>query len=131
MSLTLGEVQIEGGQQSYPYMAYFNTVMQFHPAAQKTHMRVMGWMKDEAGKFEDEKNKGFEKRQIWTKDSTLCEFYGPLYLDFLRQSRYLISQTDIRIRLLPSKPEFALLGFGTKDFKIQFESVCLHVRRMV
>ena len=34
VSLTLGEVQIEGGQQSYPYMAYFNTVMQFHPAAQ-------------------------------------------------------------------------------------------------
>ena len=33
VSLTLGETQIEGGQQMYPYQAYINTVMQFHPAA--------------------------------------------------------------------------------------------------
>ena len=132
VSLTVGEVQIEGGQQSYPYLAYFNTVMQFHPAAQKSHMQVMGWTKDEAGKFEDETNKGFVHRQKWTEGSKVCEFYGPLYLDFTRQSRYLISQTDMRIRLIPSKPEFALMAFGrVKDFKVQIESISLHVRRMV
>ena len=35
VSLTLGETQIEGGQQSYPYVSYINTVMQFHPAIQR------------------------------------------------------------------------------------------------
>ena len=131
VSLTVGEVQIEGGQQSYPYLAYFNTVMQFHPAAQKSHMHVMGWKKDEAGKFENEANTGFVERQKWTKDGKVCELYGPLYLDFLRQSRFLISQTDLRLRLLPSKPEFALNAYGTTSgFKIKFESVTLHVRRM-
>ena len=132
VSLTLGETQIEGGQQCYPYLSYFNTVMQFHPAAQKSHMKLMGWSKDQTGKFEDESNKGFVERQKWTADSKLCELYGPLYLDFCRQSRFLISQTDMRIRFLPSKPEFALNAYGsTSDFKVKLESVTLHVRRIL
>ena len=46
VSLTLGEVQIEGGQQSYPYLAYFPTIMQMHPAAQKSHMKLFRWSND-------------------------------------------------------------------------------------
>lgn len=131
VSLTIGETQIEGGQQCYPYLGYFNTVMQFHPSAQKSHLKLFGWEKDEAGKFDDEANKGFVERQKWTDGSKLCEFYGPLYLDFTRQSRFLISQTDMRFRFLPSKPEFALNAYGTENFRIKFESVVLYVRRML
>ena len=131
VSLTLGETQIEGGQQSYPYVSYINTVMQFHPAAQRSHMALMGWTKDEAGKMDEEGNKGFVARQKWTEASKVCELYGPLYLDFTRQSRFLISQTDMRIRLLPAKPEFALNAYGTDSFKIKFETVSLHARRML
>ena len=69
VSLTLGETQIEGGQQSYPYIGYLNSVMQFHPAAQKSHMKLMGWQKDEAGKFDADTNTGFVKRQAWTETS--------------------------------------------------------------
>lgn len=132
VGLTLGETQIEGGQQCYPYKSYFNTVMQFHPAAQSSHMRLFGWRKDEGGKHDEEANKGFVARMKWTETSKVCELYGPLYLDFFNQSRFLISQTDMRIRLLPSKAEFVLNAFGaTTDFKIQFEHVSLHVRRML
>ena len=84
MSLTVGETQIEGGQQSYLYIGYLSTVTQFHPAAQKSHMQLFGWQKDEAGKFDDDANAGFVKRQVWTAGSKVCELYGPLYLDFMR-----------------------------------------------
>ena len=131
VSLTVGETQIEGGQQVYPYLGYINTVMQFHPSAQRTHMQLLGWYKDEAGKFDSDTNTGFVKRQSWTDKSKVCELYGPLFLDFRRQSRFLISQADMRIRLLPTKPEFALNGFAGGAFKIQFEAVSLHVRRML
>ena len=132
VSLTLGEVQIEGGQQCYPYLAYFPTIMQMHPAAQKSHMKMMGWSKDEAGKMDAEANKGLTERAKWTKDGKVCELYGPLFLDFTRQSRYLISQTDMRFRLLPQKADFALMAHGTTSgFKIVFEKVTLHVRRII
>ena len=131
VSLTLGETQIEGGQQMYPYLGYINTVMQFHPAAQRTHMQLFGWQKDEASKFDSDTNTGFVKRQKWIEGSKECELYGPLFLDFTRQSRFLISQTDMRFRLLPSKPEFALNAYSAGDYKIKFTSVSLHVRRML
>jgi hypothetical protein len=130
VSLTLGETQIEGGQMCYPYRAYFDTVMQFQPQAQTSHMQTLGWYKDEAGKFQDEKNAGFKNRSDLIAKSRKCELMGPLYLDFFNQSRHLISQTDIRIKLLPNKPEFVLNAFGaTKDFKIKFLQVVLYVAR--
>ena len=131
VSLTVGETQIEGGQQNYPYVGYLNSITQFHPAAQQSHMSLLGWKKDEAGKLDDEANAAFVTRQKWTAGSKVCELYGPLYLDLMRQSRFLISQTDMRIRFLPAKPEFCLMAFGTGACKLSFESVSLHVRRML
>lgn len=131
VSLTLGETQIEGGQMCYPYLGYFNTVMQFTPAAQKSHMQSQGWFKDEAGKFEDDSNKGFLKRGKLIENSKSFELMGPLFLNFFRQGQYLISQTGIRIKLTPSKPEFALNSFAAKpsNYKIQFQEVILYVPR--
>ena len=130
VALTIGETQVEGGQMCYPYLGYFNTVMQFHPDAQKSHLQSIGWFKDEAGKFEDKTNKGFKTRQTLIVNSKVIELMGPLYLDFLRQDRYLISQTDLRIKFTPSKAAFALQATGaTKDFKIHFEEVVLYVHR--
>ena len=131
VALTIGETQVEGGQMYYPYLGYFNTVMQFDPAAQKSHLEMTGWYKDDAGHFDDKKNKGWTKRSNIIVDSDLVELMGPLFLDFMRQDRYLISQTDLRLKFTPSKPEFALNGFKdtSKDFKIHFEEVILYVHR--
>ena len=65
VGLTLGEVQIEGGNQCYPYMAYLPTLLQMHPTALATHMKLFGWTKDEKGKFDEENNAGFIERQKW------------------------------------------------------------------
>ena len=130
VALTVGETQIEGGDTSYPYRGYFDTVMQFQPHAQSSQMQAYGWYKDDAGKFDDETNSGFKKRSALIAESKECEVMGPLYLDFFKQNRYLISQTDMRLKLIPSKPEFVLNAHGaTSDFKIQFTKVVLFVAR--
>ena len=130
VSLTLGETQIEGGQMCYPYRGYFNTVMQFQPHAQFSHMQAYGWFKDESGKFDDETNSGFKTRQAMIAESRECELIGPIFLDYFNQERYLISQTDMRIKLTPSKPEFVLNAYGaTTDFKIEFLNVIMYVDR--
>ena len=129
--LMIGDNQIEGGDMSYPLRSYLRTLFQFDPDAQNTHMQAFGWYKDEAGKFDDKTNSGFVKRQKLVGSSNVIELYGPLYLDFFNQDRYLISQTDMRLKLMPNKPEHALLSFTTKatDFKINFESIILYVDR--
>ena len=131
VTLTIGETQVEGGQQCYPYKAYFPTVMEFQPQAQKSHMITSGWHKDEGGKFNDDGNSGFTQRKAMIHGSKVCELYGPVYLDFTRQSRYLLSRTDLRLKFVPSKPEFALNAFATtSDFQIKIESAVLDVKRV-
>lgn len=129
--LMIGDNQIEGGDMSYPLRAYFRTLFQFEPDAQKTQMQAYGWYRDQAGKFDDQNNSGFKKRQNLVGNSNVIEFLGPLYLDFFNQDRLLISQTDMRIKLMPSKPEYALMSFAATatDFKINFEKVILYVER--
>lgn len=130
VALTIGETQVEGGQNLYPYLGYFNTVIQFEPSAQFSHMTTQGWYKDSAGKHDSEINEGFKHRSKLIENSQECELMGPLFLDFFRQDRHLISQTDMRIKLVPSKPEFTLNAFGdTTDFKIVFNDVILYVPR--
>ena len=110
---------------------YLSTLMQFTPQAQKSHMEVMGWKKDEANKMEDVANKGFVARMAWTKDSKDVTFIGPVYLDFFRQSRYLISQTDMRLKFTLNRPEFALMGLGAgTDYKFSISKAVLRVRRV-
>ena len=66
-------------------------------------------------------------RMKLSNDSKSFELMGPLFVNFFCQSQYLISQTAMRLKLLPSKPEFNLNAFAkTKDFKISFEQVILY-----
>lgn len=128
VSLTAGDIQIEGGQQNYSYLSYMTTLLQFHPAAQKSHMQMFGWYKDEASKFDDDTNSGFVKRSALIENSKPVELIGPLFLDFFRQERYVINNQDMRIKLTPNKPEFALNAYGAKpSFKIQFDEVIVTV----
>lgn len=132
ISLTIADQQVEGGQNHYPYKSYFNNVAQYHPAAQKSHMKAVGWYKDEAGKFDDELNSGFVSRCKLIEGSKVCQLYGALDLDFFRQSRYLLSNTDMRLKLTLNKPEFLLNAYGKHlDFKIHLEDITLYIRRVM
>ena len=58
VSLTLNDKQIEGGDHSYPYAAYFSTLSQFQGQAKGTHLRTWGWQADQPDKFDNETNTG-------------------------------------------------------------------------
>ena len=130
--LMIGDKQVEGGQHCYPYNGYISSLLQFHPSAKKTHMQCWGWNEDEPGKFDDAANEGHTFRKKYTATSKEWELLGPLFLDLTRQSRYLLPQTDMRFKLLPAKPEFALLecAAGKTKYKYQITKAVLYVRRM-
>lgn len=133
VALTLHNTQVDGGQTAYPYIAYFNTLLNIHPAAKQSHFRACGWHADEAGKFESDKGKGFVARQTLIDGSEELELMGPLYLDFFRQERYLIANVPINLKFLRSKTEFALMGLNnaSTSFKIDIKEMYLSVRQML
>ena len=127
--LTLNDKQIEGGDHSYPYAAYFSTVSQFQGQAKGTHLRTWGWQSDQPEKFDNETNTGLVERMNWSAGSKEFQLKGPVFLDFFRQSRYLISQINMRLKFVRAKPEFALMAFGADKYKIHITSAVLYVRK--
>ena len=70
-------------------------------------MTAQGWHKDEVNKFGDTRSSGFEKRSKLIKDSHKLALMEALFLTFCRQGQYLLSQTDMRLELIDTKPDCA------------------------
>ena len=129
--LKISNTQVEGGQHVYPYNAYLSSLLEFHPSAKKTHMQAWGWNEDTPSKFDDAKNEGFKFREEETKNGKVWEMMGPLFLDMTRQARYLLPQTDVYLKMLPTKPEFVLHSLGTStSYDYEFKKCVLYARRM-
>ena len=130
--LKIGDTQVEGGQHVYPYNAYLSTLLQFHPSAKKTHMQAWGWNEDTPNKFDDKTdNEGITLRAAETVGGKVWELMGPLFLDLTHQPRYLLPNTNLQLKLLPAKAEFALQALGTRTgYDYRIEKCVLYVPRV-
>lgn len=131
VSFEISNKLVEGGDQLYPYKAYFRSITENNKDVQNSTMQCYGWYPDQPGKFEDDANTGFVSRSKEIAGSRVCDLYGPLYLDFTRQTQLLISNTSIRLKLTPNSPEFILNSYATTPakFKVSFEYAALFVDR--
>ena len=126
--VNVNDTQIHGGEYHYPYTTYLQTVTQFQKQAQKTHMQLWGWERDESGKFDDNGNTGHVARQKYVAESDVYHLYGPLFVGIFQQERYLINNTPMKITLRRASPEFALFNSAGGAFKFTIEKAELHVR---
>lgn len=131
VSLTLNDKQIEGGDHTYPFSSYISTLTQFQQQAKQTHLQAGGWYADQSGKFDDVTNTGLKKRMEWSTNSVEFHLKGPVFLDFFRQSRYLISQVNMRLKFVRAKSQFALMAFGSENYKVVINSAILNVRKVM
>ena len=51
--LSANQTKLEGESQQYHYRAYLYALLNASSAAKKYHLSVAGWVKDEAGKFDN------------------------------------------------------------------------------
>lgn len=130
VAVKVGDTQVQGGEFNYPYIAYFQTAVQFQKQAQKTHLKLWGWERDDGGKFDDDSNSGFVSRLRHVKESKLYELHGPLFIGIFRQNRYLIPKTPLRIQLKRALSKFALLATAAGDYKVNIHKARLYVRRV-
>ena len=131
VELKIGERVIEGGVNMYPYRAYFNNLLMFSKNVKKDQLTTSGFYKDTAGKFEDNaNNKGHTARKDIMSESKSIELMGPLCLDFFTQSKYLISQVDMRLRLNRNSPKFYMFTKtdALANCSIQIEEAILYLR---
>lgn len=134
VQLKLGDKVVEGGVSMYPYRAYLNNLLLFSKSTKAEQLSMSGFYKDTAGQFDTltNANAGFQARRTLTAESKTFELLGPLCLDFLTQSKYLLSQVDMHLRLTRSNPNFYMQSAtaGHAGSKILIEEAILYVRNV-
>ena len=135
VSLSLGPYQLEGGRGTYPYRAMITALIQNSTNVKKNQLLASGFVKDHAGDHDAVGNTGHVARRAHTARSVSREYFGPLHLDFFQQSKYLISNVDMRVRLMRAPKNFSLMvpipaADAVPDYTIDIQEAVLYVRKV-
>lgn len=133
VDVSIGEVQTTKPLGTYPYKSYFQSLMYHTPEAKKTFLKLRGLTDGDFS--EAKKNKPIKdlNKLITWKSGELgigrrCEFLTSINVDLFQQYKDLIGGLVVKIRLIPSRPEFFFITSDTKLLPtIHFEHIYLHL----
>ena len=127
--LSLNEKQIEGGHFMNGYKGYLTQLMQYGIDAKASHMTLAGYSKDKNLNSVD--NPGHRSRMKLVQGGESTELVGPIMLDMFSQSKYLLSNVDMKLSFHKAQPEFCLNNFneGELSAKIIFDEAILYLRK--
>lgn len=115
---------------AYAYRAYLETLLNYGPAAKKSHLSTALWYADEAGKMEDLKQKtlGFEARRSFLQPNGMVDLIGHLHCDVFKQNKFLLNGVEMRLRLVRAKNSFVLMD-PTNQCTLHITEASLLIRR--
>ncbi|XP_055342579.1 uncharacterized protein F54H12.2-like [Paramacrobiotus metropolitanus] len=119
----------------YPYRAYLESLLSHSLDAQQSQLTSAGFYYDSPGSFNSETaNNGEKNRTALFNTGQYVQLSGKLFSDLFDQSKPLCTGVPVNIRLVVSRPEFALRVWDTdttKTFKPFIRNARLSVRRYI
>lgn len=116
---------------AYAYRAYIETLLNYGPAAKKSHLTSVLWYDDTAGKMDEvsNANAGFSARKKLLNCNKSVDLIGHLHGDVFNQEKLLINGVEVRVRLVKSRDAFCLMD-PSGCFSVHIEEASLLVRRV-
>ena len=139
VDVSLNGTLITNSTNTYPYRAYIENLLSYGSAAKKSQLTAALFYKDEAGKMDkanplaggdDDKNSGLATRATFTAESREVDLLGRIHTDIFFQSRYMLNEVNVKIKLTRSRDAFCLMGSGDQTFKVVVASAALIVRKV-
>ena len=125
VDLYLNGVLVTSSSNSYPYRAYIEALLSYGFDAKSTQLTNQLWYKDKASRMNatelaggPDPNPGFVTRREYIAGSRVVDMMGRLHVDMFMQDKFLINGVDVKLRLVRSKPSFALMAAGPNEYKI-------------
>ena len=133
----LNGTHVTSSTNTYAYRAYIETLLSYGPDAQDTQLTSQLWHKDTATRMDAVEiadgpaaNVGFVARRENIVRSRMVDMMGRLHVDLFLQDKFLINGVNVKIRLVRSKPAFALMAGGLDpDYKIQIVNATLFAKK--
>lgn len=132
VTVKLNDTIIQGGDQLYAYKAIINSLLLFDEDTKNTQLRLCGYYKDQPTKLDDKENTGFAARAKWIENKKEFEMMGPLHLDLMNQTRYILPQVSVSLRMTRNKSNFSIISYdaGLTSVQIEILEAILYVRRV-
>ncbi|XP_063911221.1 uncharacterized protein F54H12.2-like [Zophobas morio] len=128
----LNQKLISPPNNTYAYKCYLETLLNYGPAAKKSHLTCGLWYIDTPGDMDTAdgtKNIGFKARNHFTKKSQQIDLIGHLNCDIFNQEKFLINGVELRVKFVRSRNSFALIGADGTTGKVNIVDATLLVRR--
>src|SRR5438552_7360387 len=106
--VSINNTIVEGRELQYNIKSMINTLFTYSTQTMEKHLFASGFVKDVAGKMDDVANTGYIARKAWSAAGAIKDFYGKLFVDFFQQNRYLISNINMRMKLIKAAYAFAI-----------------------
>ena len=138
IDLTIGDSQTTLALQTYPYRAYFETILGSTEWSRNSHLQSGLFCLD---KFGTDTNNPHADRMKYinnkaadtttpTNTGRICEIEGKLHLDMFFQHRALVGGTKMKLKLVPNRPEFYFMTSDDKLIpKLFFEDIHLNIMK--
>ena len=121
---------------SYPYRSYIEALLSYGVDAKSTQLTNQLWYKDKASRMHNaelaagpDPNPGFVTRRDYIAGSRVVDMMGRLHVDMFLQDKFLINGVDVKLRLVRSKPSFALIAAGNTEYTITIVNASLFVKK--
>lgn len=88
--------------------------------------------RDSAGKMDDltDANVGLKERKKYVRKTKTADLLGHIHADVFNQNKYILSNTELRVRLVRSQENFILLSEHADSFHLKIIDAALLVRRV-
>jgi len=126
IDVTVGDRLVSGATNSYPYVAYLESLLSFSPDVKESQLASSLWVHD------NNKDENFKKRSAISKQSAVFQMVGRLHVDFFKTPRLLVNNVDLHVRLTRSKDSFCVEGNAdcTISPKVVISECCLKIRKV-
>jgi hypothetical protein len=116
---------------TYAYKSYIETHLTYGKSAKDTHLYCSYYEKDTPGKETavDDSNKGAKIRKDRTQNNKI-KFSNLIHCDFFQCHKYLIPNTDIKLKFIRNEDSFSLISETGKVYIIKVNSLRLLVRKI-
>jgi hypothetical protein len=116
---------------TYAFKSFLETHLTYSTTAKNTHLYCSMYEKDTAGKESviGTDNNGFKVRALRAKNKKV-NFSNIIHSDFFQCHKYLIPNTDIKLKFIRNDDHFSILADDGQNYKIKMHKLRLLVRKI-
>ena len=127
VKLEICNVPVTSTSLNYPYIAYFDTLLNSTKESKNTHLTSAMWYKDSSGNMDSIcELRSARIRPIDSNELTqscLIELHGYMHLDLCAQNKAMIGNINLGLTLYPHEPNFYLMYDDSLKPIVRFEQI--------